>query len=80
MQSPVGSSEAVKVSPNTCKAVTSQLPALALMVVLRWILSLPISAGQVVDTAATGLTESKAKASALPPKPLSDSCASVVID
>jgi len=61
MQRPVRSSEAVKVFPSTWKAVTSQLPVLALMVVFttlgRWILSLPISAGRVVDTAAAGLTE-----------------------
>jgi hypothetical protein len=84
MQSPVRSSEAFKVFPSTRKAVTRQLPVSALLVgfttLRRWILALPISAGQVVDTAAAVLTESKAKASALPPKPLSDSCPSVVID
>jgi hypothetical protein len=61
MQRPVRTSEAVKVFPSTWKAVTSQLPALVPMVVFttlrRWILSLPISAGQGVDTAAAGLTE-----------------------
>jgi hypothetical protein len=63
MQRPVRTSEAVKVLPSTWKGVTSQLRVLALMVVFtalaRWILSLAISAGQVVDTAAAaaaGLT------------------------
>jgi hypothetical protein len=64
MQIPVRTSEAVKVFPSTWKAVTSQLPMSALMVVFttlrRWIRSLSISVGQVVDTAAAaaaGLTE-----------------------
>jgi hypothetical protein len=64
MQRPVRTSEAVKVFPSTWKAVTSQLPVLALMVVFttlrRWILPLAISAGQVVDmaaAAAASLTE-----------------------
>ena len=64
MQRPVRSSEAVKVFPCTWKAMTSQLPVLALMVVFttlgRWIFSLPNFARRVIDTAAAaaaGLTE-----------------------
>ena len=56
--------EALKDFPGRRKAVLSQVPMLALMVVFTtvglWILSLPISAGQVTDTAAAaaaGLTE-----------------------
>jgi hypothetical protein len=64
MHKPVRTSEGVKVFRSTWKAVTSQLPVLALMEVFttlgRWVLSLPICARQVVDTAAAaaaGLTE-----------------------
>jgi hypothetical protein len=56
--------EALKDFANTRRAMLSQLPMLALMVVFTtlglWILSLPISAGQVTDTAAAaaaGLTQ-----------------------
>jgi hypothetical protein len=56
--------EALKDFPGARKAMLSQVPMLALMVVFTtvglWILSLPISAGQVTDTAAAaaaGLTE-----------------------
>jgi hypothetical protein len=51
--------EALKIFANRRKALVSQLPMLALMMVFTttglWILSLPLSAGQVTDTAAVSV-------------------------
>ncbi|MGA2551580.1 MAG: hypothetical protein ABSF50_15615 [Burkholderiaceae bacterium] len=48
--------EALRIFPSSRKAAVSQLPMLVLMMVFTtlglWILSLPISAGQITDTAA----------------------------